>query len=472
MDLETIKNLIKQYSSGHAKYVRKCMETERYYLNDNDILYTHKKSSEGQPQRNADNRIPRNFHGLLVNQKTAYMFTAPPLFDVGKKSANTIISDTLGDDYAKACKELCVNASNCKVGWLHYWIDDVDRFQYGVVDSKQIIPVFSNGLKKKLVAVMRKYTDMDESDGREITVWEYWTDRECSVFKSKKGTYATGLQEYNQYISAETEADGGNVYQHDFGEVPFIPFFNRSDDAKMNQDDLAPVKKLIDAYDGVYSGFLNDLEDTQEIIYVLTNYGGTDLKEFLKDLKEYKAIKVDDDGTGKSGVETLTISIPIEAREKFLEITRKSIFEQGQGVDPDPEKYGNASGVALKYLYSQLELKAGFMETEFRCAFGRLVKAICKYHNIQYKRLIQTWTRTAVTNDAELADICSKSTGVVSNKTILKSHPLVEDADREEQQLEEEAQKVAEKEDMYREAFRVKQKGQEDEPDGEEKQEE
>lgn len=472
MDLETIKDLIKQYSGGHAKYVKKCIETERYYLNDNDILYNHKKSSDGQPQRNADNRIPRNFHGLLVNQKTAYMFTAPPLFDVEKKSANTLISDTLGDAYAKTCKELCVNASNCKVSWIHYWIDQEGMFQYGVVDSKQIIPVFSSGLKKKLVAVLRKYTETDESDGKEITVWEYWTDKESSVFKVKKGTYQTDLQEYNLYDSNEA-AGKGNVYQHEFGEVPFIPFFNRSDNAAMNQDDLGPVKKLIDAYDEVYSGFLNDLEDTQEIIYVLTNYGGTDLKKFIKDIKEYKAILVDDDGTGKGGVETLTISIPIEAREKFLDITRKSIFEQGQGVDPDPEKYGNASGVALKYLYSQLELKAGFMETEFRCGFGQLVRAICKYHNIQYKRLIQTWTRTAVTNDAELADICSKSIGVVSNKTILKSHPLVEDSDREEEQIEKEEQKAAEKEDMYREAFTKKNAGQNDgDVDDEEKQKE
>ena len=75
----------------------------------------------------------------------------------------------------------------------------------------------------------------------------------------------------------------------------------------------------------------------------------------------------------------MTISIPIEAREKFLEITRKAIFEQGMGVDPDPQKFGNTSGEALKYLYSLLELKAGLMETEFKLGFGRLVRAICHH---------------------------------------------------------------------------------------------
>lgn len=147
-----------------------------------------------------------------------------------------------------------------------------------------------------------------------------------------------------------------NEFEHGFGEVPFIPFYNNN----IPTDDLVNVKPLIDAYDKVFSGFLNDLEDIQEIIFILTNYGGEDLKTFVNELKQYKAIKVETDGTGAGGgVEALTISIPIEAREKFLDITRKAIFEQGQGVDPDPQKFGNTSGEALKYLYSLLELKAG-----------------------------------------------------------------------------------------------------------------
>nr|WP_308743167.1 phage portal protein [uncultured Anaerocolumna sp.] len=32
------------------------------------------KDETESPLRNADNRIPRNFHGLLVNQKASYMF--------------------------------------------------------------------------------------------------------------------------------------------------------------------------------------------------------------------------------------------------------------------------------------------------------------------------------------------------------------------------------------------------------------
>ncbi|WP_447515834.1 phage portal protein, partial [Clostridioides difficile] len=69
-----------------------------------------------------------------------------------------------------------------------------------------------------------------------------------------------------------------------------------------------------------------------------------------------------------------TINIPIEARDSLLKTTEKQIYVQGQGVDPKPENFANTSGVALKFLYTLLELKAGLMETEFRLGFAKLVR--------------------------------------------------------------------------------------------------
>ena len=72
-----------------------------------------------------------------------------------------------------------------------------------------------------------------------------------------------------------------NVYEHHLGAVPFIPFRNNN----LCSSDLDKIKDLCDAYDKTFSGFVDDLEDIQEVILVLTNYGGTDAGEFLRDLK-------------------------------------------------------------------------------------------------------------------------------------------------------------------------------------------
>lgn len=453
MDIETIRKLIKKNEASHKKFVTEAETAERYYRNENDITRSHKRNQESSPLRNADNRIPRNFHKLLVNQKTAYMMTAPPLFDVGSKKVNEQITDILGDAYSKYCNNICVNAANCCVAWIHYWVSEDGKFKYAVMDSKQIIPVFSKSLDNELAAVLRNYSDISEDDGREIVVWEYWTESECHAFMHTKDTIPdTGLMPCSKFESIDEGVEmRTNVYRHDLEEVPFIPFYNNN----ILTNDLQDIKLLIDAYDKVFSGFLNDLEDIQEVIFVLTNYGGQDLGEFLKDLKDYKAIKLDSDGDGdKSGVQMLNIEIPIEARKEFLEITRKAIFEQGQGVDPNPEKFGSASGESLKFLYSLLELKAGFTETEFKLGFGRLVRAVCRHIGVECRQVMQTWTRTAVTNDKELAEISNSSIGNISRRSALRYHPYVDNVEDELKQIEKEQKEDESNNDIYQKAFK------------------
>ena len=460
MDIEVVKKLIKKHTTAHADVITKSMVAERYYRNKTDIIQQAKKEGEDveNPLRNADNRIPSNFYGLLVNQKASYMFTAPPLFDVGNEAANKSITEILGDIYAKSCKDLAINASNSGVSWLHIWMNGDKKLEYGVVDSKQIIPIWSSDLNKKLLAVLRVYED-DDDNGDKFNVYEYWTDTECYAYrKLSSSTIDEGLEAYCMFTVVmvdEGVTDQQQSFKHDFGEVPFIPFFNNN----LKTSDLDTVKGLIDTYDKVFSGFVNDLEDIQEIIFILTNYDGADLKTFLTELKKYKTIKTENTGPDdKSGLQTLTIDIPVEARDKLLTMTRKAIFEQGQGVDPDPQNFGNSSGVALKYLYSLLELKAGLMETEFRLSFGRFIRMICKHLNIECKTISQTWTRTAITNDSELAEICSKSVGIVSNKSIRKAHPLVEDSAAEEKQIAEEKQEQQAEVDDYKNAFKSQKK--------------
>lgn len=436
MELEQAKKLIKKYTAGHRRFVLNADVAERYYKNNNDILFREKdqEGKEENPLRNADNRISHNFHGMLVNQKASYMFTRPPVFDVGTKEGNEKIVSVLGDKFSKTCKSLCVNASNYTVAWLHYWIDEEKRFRYGVVDSRQVIPVWTRDLDKELEAVVRTYGQVMD-DGKEYIIYEFWTKKECQAFCREIDSSVDSLLYYSVFDCCVIDimAEEKENYQHKMARVPFIPFFNND----YNYSDLANVKPLIDVYDSVYSGFLNDLDDIQEIIFVLSGYGGTDLTEFLNDLKKFKTVKLDEE-EGKPGLSTLTIDIPVEAREKMLSVTRKEIFEQGQGIDPQPENYGNASGEALKFMYSLLELKAGLMETEFRIGFGEFIRAVCNYLGIACEKVEQIWTRNMIRSDSEISTICRDGSGIISQETIVKNHPFVTDYEKEMNRIKKE----------------------------------
>lgn len=438
MDIETLKKLIKRYEIRYNRYLELGREGRRYYRNKPDIIFEPEKDRNEQPLRNADNKIPFNFHGLLVNQKAAYMFTVPPAFDVGGADANDALSDLLGEEFGRYCKDLCVDASNTSVAWLHVWRGEDKGIRYAPVPSDQVIPIWDKALIKRLLGVLRVYPDIDEETGNELTVYEYWNDSECSMYVYDNGEGIDFLREYNKF--ADNRGTPTNIFAHDIGEVPFFCFENNN----IGKSDLYPIKMLIDAYCKVFSGFMNDLEDIQEIIFILTNYGGQNLSEFLQDMKQYKVIKIENEGAGdKSGVNTLTIDLPTEAREKFLDITRACIFEQGMGIDPEPQNFGNSSGVALKYLYALLEQKAGLMETQFRSTFSKFVRCICACSGIPVDtKIIQTWRRTSVTNDTETAQIAQQSNGIISRRTILANHPWVEDVDTELEQLEEDRREV------------------------------
>ncbi|MDC0753241.1 phage portal protein [Enterococcus innesii] len=458
--METVKKIISENLKGFPSKIRKIRKSELYYENKNDILRRRnplvdkiKDKDPDNPLRNADNRISHSFHQLLVNQKAAYAMTVPPLFDVDDKTLNQEIVKLLGDVYPKVAKDLCINASNAGIAWIHVWRDEENHnfFRYAVIDSKQIIPIYSKRLTNQLEGILRVYEDYDDS-GDVLLVYEYWNNEECSVYSRKKSKTLDNLEEYEVFnlidVATNQPAGATNTYKHGWSRLPFIPLRNNP----LQQPDLEMYKALIDVYDKVFSGFVNDVDDIQEIIYVLTNYGGEDKKEFLSDLKNYKMVQVEDDGQGaKGGVDTLAIDIPIEARSKILEMTRDSIFVHGQGVDPQKNIGQNNSGAALKYMYSLLELKASMLETEFRLGFAELIRFILEYSgkdsNVTIK---QTWTRSAINNDLEQADIVSKLAPVTSKENLAKANPIVQNWETEVANLKSDLEETFRSEDDYR----------------------
>lgn len=386
--------------------------------------------------RNADNRIAHNFHQLLVDEKVAYMFTYPILIDVDDNEAiNERVDDTLGQEFVRKMKDLGVEASNTGCGWLHYWANEKNEFKYEKVESEQIIPIYSDDLEKELLEVLRTYKVVEYDDNLtavEFIIVEDWTK---DTFDQYKFRYTIDGQDESQLKGI----------RHNFGRVPFIPFANNSDETS----DLIKYKDLVDLYDRVVSGYANDIEDIQEVMWIVTNYDGKS-GDFLKDVKKYKTIFLEDEGDGAKGdVKTLSVEIPVEARNSLLELLKKQIYESGQGLQQDSENFGNASGVALKFFYRKLELKAGLLETEFRESINKLVEAILDFYHLPHKKISQVWSRNMIASDLETSQIATQSVGIIPEKLILQNHPWVEDVGEAERLLEEEEKKEVESFNIY-----------------------
>lgn len=423
MNIELFKKKIIRIENSQEwqDFITESKTGERYYLNDTDIKRKSAKIKDDNILKVADNRDSYNWHGLLVDQKAAYMFGKEPGIDVGDKEVNKKITKILGDEWGKNLNDLVRKAANAGITWLHYWTDENGDFQYGIVPTGQIIPIYSDDLKQRLLGVARKYPVYSQED-KLLTVCEFWDDKECCVFTVKNTTFTP------HNIVGKNES---NTFSHSMGKVPYVYFNNNS----MMKYDLYTNKDLIDQFEKVANGFANDIEDVQEIIFILQGYGGEELQEFMKDLKDFKTVKVDE----KGDVRTVKAEIPVEARKALLELLRKAIIRAGMGVDPDKENLGDSSGVALKFLYSLLELKSSKTRTEFDCSIKVLIRAILDHLGKNTDQDISiTYYKNMVTNDKEVVEILSKSGTTISEETKTKNHPYTENLDEERQRIKDE----------------------------------
>lgn len=450
MDLEKAKKLIRSLPNN-TKYIIKCDTAERYLKCDNDILYQDKirKPWVGKTSlREANNRVASSFFNYLEYQKTSFLVGKKVKFDTGSAAYNDAIDTVLGGHWAKTCKQLVMNAGLFEVAWLHSWVEEDGKFHYGVVDSRQITPIWGDTLNNKLLLLIRSYSYIDtEGDGYDV--YEIWDDNYCYAYERKQNSPRNELYErkcfpnYNPDLNDEFT----NIYEHGFSEIPFSAFYNN----QFHMNDLEQIKGYIDTYDKAFSLFADNLEDVQQVIFVLENLGGTSTQEFLQRLRQEKCVKVVNNDDMKTDVRTLTIEIPTEASTALMDLARKNIFEQGQGVDPSPTSYaGNTSGEALKYMYANLELKATATEDEFRIGFDHFLKLVCEYLNIQVDNINQIWTRTRINNETEIINNIRNSEMIISRRTQLAMHPWVEDPDDELQQIEEEKESG-----IYESAFPV-----------------
>lgn len=464
MSIEVARKVFKATDIDLVKRDQFYRRSLRYYRNHNDIVLKGDGDSEADREKNNpedplhkhDSRVSSNFHQLLIDEKAAYAGSQPPIIDVGNESLNKLISGVLGDHWKQTIQKLMVDASLAGVAWLHLWRDDDRKLRYAVVPPNEVVPLYKSSLDSELQAVRRTYEQLDPTDGQVYVYNEYWTRDEATFFKRKQGQgYAQMI--YDQRVRVtdsinDEQMDNVAHIKHGFNGVPYIPFYNNSD----HTGDLGKYKGLIDAYDLIYNGFVNDVQDVQQVILILTNYSGTNKKQFLDNLRKWKLAEFENDGAGdKSGLDKLTVDIPVEARKALLDYTFKNIFYQGQGVNPDDLKAGTAvSGVAMKMLYGRLELKAGKMISEFEPSVNALIRFILDYLHANNKTAIkQTWVRTGIQNDLEQADIISKVADHTSKEAVAKHNPLVDDYQEELQAQVQEERDASERQAQHPDPF-------------------
>lgn len=435
---------------------------EGYYDGAHDILRhdfrrttIYEDDAAGNPvgrtfsnENNANQHNVHNFHRQHVDQKVAYISGRPPSVtvegaagDEALRRYEALVTGVTSDEvFADLLQDLETGASNKGLEWLHVYYDGTGTLRYGIVPAEGCIPVFDTPLQKELTGLIRWYalTEVRPEGERTIRHVEWWTAWEVAYY-TENGQGEFLLERRLPHWFELTRIDGQEARREPrgWGRVPFIPLFNNS----RAQSDLMQNKGLIDAYNLISSASTNNQIDLVELYWMISGYGGETAKSIAQKLKVNKAVSVSDP-EGK--IEARQVTLGVSERLEWLKMLRRDIYHLGMAIDTDDETFGTApSGVALRFRYTQLDMKADRMILKLKRAmkdffwfltedFNRRLGASFDFRLVRFDI-----HKSMITNDLETVQMINLSRGLVPDALLLARHPFVDDVNQVLQEREE-----------------------------------
>ena len=415
-----------------------------YYDGKHDILHRNRTiiGADGKIQvvnNLPNNRLVDNQFALMVDQKTNYLVGKPISLNSENKAYVDALNKVFNRRFHRLLKYVCEDALKGGLGWLYPFYNDRGELDFKHFPAHEILPFWADDDHTVLDCAIRLYPQ------------EVWNGYQKEIVERVEIFKPDGLFRHvfqNDMLIPDVEgkeredyftvSEGDEVTTLNWDRIPLIPFkYNKQEIPLLNR-----VKELQDAINTMISDFENNMqEDARNTILILKNYDGQDLGEFRRNLAAYGAVKVRDDG----GVTTLTVEVKAENYKAILELLKKALINNARGYDAKDDRMGNnPNQMNIQSMYSDIDLDANGMETEFQAAFEELLWFINQdmankgVGDFEQEEITVIFNRDILINESEAIDNCAKSQGIVSDETIVEQHPWTKDADAELERLKKE----------------------------------
>lgn len=429
---------------------------QRYYENKSDIM--EKKRTVISADMNneitlkeskvlANNKLPHNFMKKLTRQKLGYMLGKPfslvPMKADDEKAKKFF--DIMTDRYLDlAFYRLLKNTGRDSIvkglGWMMPYYNEKGKLCLRRCGPEEVMPLWADEDHTDLEAIIRKYkVEVYEGSKKSfITHVEYWTNQGVEYFiKSETDGHLKHDPEHPKMephfwvlTDKKDEETGEPIKQGvNWSVIPFIPFKYDPDEQSL----LVRIKELVDDYDRKTSEISDAIADHPNAVTVIKNYDGESKEEFVKNKNEYRTIFVSGDGEAN----TLEAPLNVSEMDKHIQRLREDIFEFGQGVNTADKDIRDTSGVALRFLYADLDMDCVDWGAEVKWSLHRLFWFIQydilahggeDFTDVQYDIVFNT---DVIINETETVTNAMNSKGLISDKTIAANHPWVIDAEKE-----------------------------------------
>ncbi|MCM1536066.1 MAG: phage portal protein [Clostridium sp.] len=350
-----------------------------YYEGDHEIIHRKRTAIGEDGELNEVKNLPNhkvidNQYAKMVNQKANYLLGQPFVIDCKNKQYVAALKKMFNNRFMKTLKNSGKAAFNGGIAWLYPYYDERGELSFRLFPAYEILPFWKDSEHNVLDFAVRLYPVMG---------YEGMTP--CIIEKVEvydlDGTHrfildngrlipdvGDGTESDCFYITMENE-EGKRGFN--WSRVPLIPLRYNENETPL----LKRVKSLQDGINVMLSDFENNMqEDARNTIIVLKNYDGENLGEFRKNLATFGAVKVRYDGETKGGVETLEITVNADNYKAILEIFKKALIENAMGYDAKDDRLsGNPNQMNIQSMYSDIDLDANDMETEYQAAFEEIL---------------------------------------------------------------------------------------------------
>lgn len=431
-----------------------------YYEGQHDILQRQRTiiGENGQLQvvtNLPNNRLIDNQYALMVDQKTNYLVGKPFTLNCQDKGYTDALGKVFNKRFYRLLKYVCEDALNGGLGWIYPYYNEAGELAFKHFPAYDILPFWADDDHTILDCAIRYYTQ------------EVWNGYQKEKVEKVEIFKADGIYRYiyqNDMLIADVEAgehenyfmveeEGQEPKGFNWTRIPLVPF-------KYNKQEIPLIRRVKTLQDGIntmISDFENNMqEDARNTILVLKNYDGENLGEFRHNLSTYGAVKVREDG----GVETLQVEINAENFKSILELLKKSLIENARGYDAKDDRLsGNPNQMNIQSMYSDIDLDANGMETEFQAAFEELLWFINQdfsnrgLGDYEGAELQIVFNRDIIMNEKEVIESVNTSVGILSKETLIEQHPWVSDVKAELQRQHAEEQAELDKMNEYGRAF-------------------
>jgi len=437
---------------------------EEYYEGNHDIL-KRKRTIIGQDgklqevENLPNNKDIDNQYAKLVDQKVNYLLSKQPTFETENDTYGDALKEIFNNRFLRTLKNLGEDSLNEGIAWLHPYYNERGEFCFKKYPAYEILPFWGDAEHTLLEFAVRIYVVEAYEGQRNIPIEkvEVYSTKGIERFVLQNNSLIPDVERPSTPYLIAVDADG-NEGSWNWSKVPLIPFKYNNKEIPL----IRRVKSLQDGVNTILSDFQNNMqEDARNTILVLQNYDGTNLGEFRKNLAQYGAVKVKTVDGAAGDIKTLTIEVNAENYKIILELFKKALIENGRGFDAKDDRMGgNPNQMNIQSMYSDIDLDANGMETEFQASFEELLWFVNMHlantgqGDFEKEKVKVIFNRDILVNESESIDNCAKSVGILSNETIVSQHPWTADVKVELQRIEAEKAQQQSEMDEYKAAFK------------------